>query len=59
MLYMYLFAGMSQSVIPSLVKAGVGAVSVGVNDRTPPPAVPSLFRWGYQDQEVLATWHPG
>ncbi|KAK3087454.1 hypothetical protein FSP39_006109, partial [Pinctada imbricata] len=51
--------GMTQAVIPSLINRGIGAVSVGVNPSTSPPAVPNLFRWGYKDQEVLATWHPG
>jgi len=41
------------------VKKGIGAVSVGVNDRTAPPAVPSVFVWKYANESVLATWHPG
>ncbi|XP_062571302.1 uncharacterized protein LOC134233351 [Saccostrea cucullata] len=51
--------GLTQAVIPSLVQRGVSAVSVGVNPGTSPPAVPQLFRWSFESNEVLATWHPG
>ena len=50
---------MTQAVIPSLVKARVSGVSVGVNDMSAPPAVPQLFVWRYHDYEVLGTWHAG
>jgi len=41
------------------VKKGIGGISVGVNNMTPPPAVPSLFVWQYANDSVMATWHPG
>jgi hypothetical protein len=54
--------GLTQAAIPSLVKKGITGVSVGVNNMTPPPAVPQLFIWQYgdsADNSVMATWHPG
>ncbi|XP_048776556.1 uncharacterized protein LOC125680826 isoform X2 [Ostrea edulis] len=51
--------GLTQAVIPSLVQRGISAVSVGVNPGSSPPAVPPLFRWSFEDDEVMATWHPG
>ncbi len=51
--------GMTQAIIPTLVKMGISAVSVGVNSMTPPPAVPNPFVWNYQGQSVIATWHKG
>lgn len=55
-----LHAGLTQAAIPSLVKKGFIGVSVGVNDGTPPPAMPSnLFVWKYGGESILATWHPG
>jgi hypothetical protein len=59
LLGLILLSGMTQAAIPHLVRQGVAGVSVGVNDMTPPPAVPSLFVWQYRDYSVLATWHPG
>ena len=50
---------MTQAVIPGLVRAGVSAVSVGVNDMTAPPAVPPVFSWSYHNYSVVAMWHPG
>jgi len=50
---------MTQASIPSLVKKGIKGISVGVNDMSPPPAVPSLFIWQYDNASVMATWHPG
>ena len=53
-------SGMTQPVIPSLVKMNVSGVSVGVNGGSLPPAVPKgAFVWKYKDQSVMATWHPG
>ncbi|XP_071155642.1 uncharacterized protein [Mytilus edulis] len=51
--------GMTQAIIPTLVKKGIQAVSVGVNPGTSPPAVPNLFRWQFEEKEVLGTWHAG
>lgn len=53
------FAGMTQAIIPTLVEKGIDAVSVGVNPGTSPPAVPNLFVWQFEEQEVIAMWHPG
>ncbi|XP_076091967.1 uncharacterized protein LOC143063623 [Mytilus galloprovincialis] len=51
--------GMTQAIIPTLVEKGIQAVSVGVNPGTSPPAVPNLFRWQFEEKEVLGTWHAG
>ncbi|XP_041370965.1 uncharacterized protein LOC121384574 isoform X2 [Gigantopelta aegis] len=51
--------GMTQSVVPSLVKYGVAAVSVGVNSGTSPPAVHNPFLWRFEGSEVIGFWHPG
>lgn len=52
--------GMTQSVIPTLVENGIEAISVGVNPYTPPPDLPTLFRWKHPlGHSVLANWHPG
>ncbi|XP_064635119.1 uncharacterized protein LOC135492532 [Lineus longissimus] len=51
--------GMTQAVIPVLVKQGIAAITVGVNAATSPPAVPRIFNWEYNGQSVLAMWHPG
>jgi len=56
---MCVYIGMTQASIPSLVKKGIKGISVGVNDRSPPPNVPSLFIWQFADDNVMATWHPG
>ena len=51
---------MSVAVIPTLLKKGIGGVSVGVNSGSSPPAVPNIFRWRYdENNEVVAMWHPG
>lgn len=50
---------MTQAIIPTLVEKGIQAVSVGVNPGTSPPAVPNLFRWQFEEKEVLGTWHAG
>jgi len=51
--------GITHAAIPSLVKKGIKGISVGVNEMTPPPAVPSLFIWQYANDSIMATWHPG
>lgn len=60
---MYVFScmclGITQAAIPSLVKKGIRGISVGVNNMTPPPAVPRLFMWQYANDSIMATWHPG
>ncbi|XP_064635221.1 uncharacterized protein LOC135492603 isoform X2 [Lineus longissimus] len=50
--------GMTQAVIPVLVKQGIAAITVGVNAASSPPAVPRIFNWEYKGQRVLAMWHP-
>jgi len=55
----YTCVGMTHASIPSLVKKGIKGISVGVNNLTPPPAVPRFFIWQYADESVMATWHPG
>ncbi|XP_070532505.1 uncharacterized protein [Ptychodera flava] len=51
--------GITQATIPTLVKHGIEAVSVGVNSMSSPPAVPNPFVWKYGNDSVLAMWHPG
>lgn len=53
--------GMTSSIIPIMVNAGVKAVTVGVNSASMPPAVPSVFQWQHNvtNTRVLAMWHPG
>lgn len=53
--------GMTSAIIPLMVKAGVKAVTVGVNSASMPPGVPSVFQWQHNasDTRVLAMWHPG
>ena len=53
--------GMTSNIIPVMVKAGVKAVTVGVNSASMPPAVPSVFQWEHNatNTRVLAMWHPG
>lgn len=38
--------GMTRAVIPTLRLAGIEAITVGVNEASAPPAVPSMFLWG-------------
>lgn len=53
--------GMTSSIIPLMVNAGVKAVTVGVNSASMPPDVPTVFQWQHNDTNtrVLAMWHPG
>ena len=48
------------AVIPTLLKKGIGGMSVGVNSGSSPPAVPKIFRWKFdENHEIVAMWHPG
>jgi hypothetical protein len=51
--------GISRAAIPVLKRAGVTAISVGVNTASMYPRVPKIFRW--QDEgsaeEIFAMWH--
>ena len=53
--------GMTTSIIPVMVRAGVKAVTVGVNSVSMPPDVPTVFQWQHNatDTRVIAMWHPG
>eukprot|EP00118_Oscarella_pearsei_P025553 m.308367 g.308367 ORF g.308367 m.308367 type:complete len:722 (+) comp43877_c0_seq1:88-2253(+) len=53
--------GTSRAIIPTLVKNGVAAITVGVNGGSMPPSVPPVFVWKNEDtnQSVLGLWHPG
>ena len=56
--------GMTQAIIPTLVKMGVSAVSVGVNPMTSPPAVPNPFVWRFNHSDgssdsVIGLCHKG
>eukprot|EP00040_Diaphanoeca_grandis_P026011 m.144974 g.144974 ORF g.144974 m.144974 type:complete len:865 (-) comp30404_c0_seq3:55-2649(-) len=51
--------GISRAAIPILKKAGVHAVSVGVNTASMYPRVPKIFRWSdpASNEEIYAMWH--
>ncbi|KAK3603808.1 hypothetical protein CHS0354_042809 [Potamilus streckersoni] len=51
--------GTTQAVIPILERLGVEAISVGVNSATPPPDVPPVFLWQFQNSSIIGLWHPG
>jgi hypothetical protein len=53
-----LLSGMTQAVIPTLVKQGIYGITVGVNGASAPPAVPKIFNWEFNGQRVIAMWHP-
>lgn len=52
--------GLTRAMIPIMVRQGVGALTVGVNGGSMPPAVPAAFVWrdNASDTEILAMWHP-
>ncbi|XP_074653316.1 uncharacterized protein LOC141907538 isoform X2 [Tubulanus polymorphus] len=54
--------GMTQAVIPLLVRSNIVAVTVGVNAASAPPGVPKIFNWTYSTEgtpkSVIALWHP-
>jgi hypothetical protein len=51
--------GVSRAAIPVLKRAGVRAISVGVNTASMYPRVPKIFRWQDEQsgEEVFAMWH--
>ncbi len=53
--------GMTQAVIPLLVKAGLKAISIGANEAVPPADVPRIFLWqdALQEHEIITMYHPG
>ena len=53
--------GLTQSVIPLMLKQGVQALSVGVNGGSAPPNVPKAFIWknGQTNQSIRAFWVQG
>jgi len=53
--------GMTSSIIPLMVNAGIKAVTVGVNAASMPPDVPTVFQWQHNvtNTRILAMWHPG
>ena len=53
--------GMTSAIIPLMVKAGVKAVTVGVNSASMPPDVPRVFQWQHNttNTRIIAMWHPG
>lgn len=58
-------AGMTSAVIPIMKKHNITAITVGVNQMTSPPALPSqAFVWKMRPDDkdedgVIAFWHPG
>ena len=53
--------GMTSAMIPVLRDNGVQAITVGVNEASMPPDVPTVFRWHDKTSNatILAMWHPG
>jgi hypothetical protein len=53
--------GITRAVIPLLSRAGVRALSVGVNTYSGPPHVPRIFKWVDRpsNTSLVAMWHPG
>jgi hypothetical protein len=55
--------GMTRAAVPVLARAGVAALSVGVNSGSAPPGVPlnTPFVWADErtGQQLLAFWHAG
>ncbi len=54
--------GMTKGVIKYFLESGIGAVSVGVNSGTSPPAVPKIFLWKEDESDedgVIAMWIKG
>ena len=55
--------GLSRAAVPLLRRAGVQAVSVGVNGGSAPPGVPhnTAFLWRDEasGEQMYAMWHPG
>ena len=53
--------GMTSAIIPLMVKAGVKAITVGVNSASMPPDVPTVFKWQHNatSTRVIGMWHPG
>jgi hypothetical protein len=51
--------GISRAAIPVLKRAGVRAISVGVNTASMYPRVPKIFRWKDENSatEIFAMWH--
>ncbi|ETO12693.1 hypothetical protein RFI_24683, partial [Reticulomyxa filosa] len=52
--------GITKSVIPLLLQYNITAISLGTNDRSPPPAVPNnIFKWVSYNLSMLTIVHPG
>jgi len=53
--------GMTSAIIPVLRDNGVEAITVGVNEASMPPDVPTVFRWrdNTSNATIVAMWHPG
>jgi hypothetical protein len=51
--------GLTQAVIPILKKHGVIGITIGVNAASLPAHVPKLFRWRFNQDEILVALHPG
>ncbi|KAJ8311290.1 hypothetical protein KUTeg_011157 [Tegillarca granosa] len=51
--------GITQAVVPIFESAGIEAISVGVNDRTAPPAFPKIFNWKFLNSSIIGLWNKG
>uniref|UniRef100_A0A6B2KYT1 Glycoside hydrolase family 38 N-terminal domain-containing protein n=1 Tax=Arcella intermedia TaxID=1963864 RepID=A0A6B2KYT1_9EUKA len=51
--------GISRSALPALARQGVKAIHIGVNAACLPPALPSVFRWRYNGDELLTLLYGG
>ncbi len=48
--------GHTYAMIPSLNKYGVKFLHIGVNEATPMPKTPEIFRWRYKDSEIYVMY---
>lgn len=51
--------GHTKAIIPHLVKAGIRFLHIGVNPASMPPDVPDVFRWKYDDDEIVVMYNKG
>jgi hypothetical protein len=55
--------GLTRAAVPILTRAGVAALSVGVNSGSAPPGVPKFTPFWWKDEQsdtaLLAFWRPG
>ncbi len=48
--------GHTVAIVPALRHAGIAYLHIGVNGSSRVPRVPTLFRWRYQDEEIVVSY---